>query len=394
MARGFCPNHECPNTDVLDTERPCPTCGREVGELTPKEYWRTRTIKLMHSHEIAEIAEIQEVARRALGEASLVPKAQESEDEAARQDQESALDVSSAEVTELLRESEEIMGGGVEAEQVGTVWEIEEVMDVEEHMVDAAGVTSERGLTEPEMEAPGSAEAGEAEMTHEGERGLEELSETPDRESMEPDAAEQKGSDASEEETNPSELLQVEGSSESVSELEEPERAMAMVESERHTGIETLEGVSEVEEVPFVEGLLGAGIDADLMEDESTRMEPMGEEESDTSRQVGEADGVEDIADVREGESPDDAADAELSEWKRSEQVHRESSEEIASPIELPVGGGVERPASPVRIITFREGGMEIGICPYCGRFVRGSDLSRHKLKHRVRKAFGLQGED
>ena len=394
MARGYCPNQECPNTDVLDDARPCPTCGREVKELSPREYWRARTIKMMHAHEIAEIAEIQEVARRTLGEASVVPKVQAAEDAPPSQEQEGPVEAGLADSAEPLTGSEEIIGG--EAELVGSAWEIENVATVEELMPsEAAGAISEEESAELEAEeTSGGAEATavEPEPISKDFGEPEDSSEEPEDRSQESEALEQAGSETSDKETEPSDASHEVLTSESMREGVELESESAPSESEAtaNEGGRVLEDILEVEDVSFVEGLLSVAADFQAPEEESAESERGYEEVP--SGEVSEA---KEIAELEGGgELPGEAADAESSEWKRSELLRKESAEEVSAPMEILVEGGMEKPASPVRIITFREGGTEIGICPFCGRFVRGSDLARHKLKHRVRNVFGFQAGD
>ncbi len=390
MARGYCPNQECPNIDVLNGERPCPTCGREVKELTPREYWRARTIKMMHAHEIAEIAEIQEVARRALGEASVVPKAQMPEEEAPREEREDPVEAGLADSAEPLTGSEEIIGG--EMELVASAWEIENVAEVEESLMpEAVGAIFEEESVEHDVqEAPGGLEATAALELKPiaSDYAEEESREEPEDRSLESKDLEQTESEISEHETKPSDASYDMMNAERKLDGVEPESESEASEEEDRV----LEEISEVEDVPFVEGLLSVAANFQFPEEESAESEPRYEEEEVPSGEVSEAKEIDELEEG--GESPSEPADTELSEWKRSEVLRKESAEEVSPPMDLLVEGDVERPASPVRIITFREGGTEIGICPFCGRFVRGSDLARHKLKHRVRNVFGFQPGD
>ncbi len=391
MGRGYCPNQECPNIDVLDDQRPCPTCGREVKELSPREYWRARTIKMMHAHEIAEIAEIQEVARRAMGEASVVPKAQMPEDAPPRQEQEGPVEASLADSAEPLIGSEEIIGG--EAELVASAWQIENVAEVEESLMpEAAGAISEEESVEHEVEeAPGDLKATavfELEQIVSDDAEPEESRGEPEDRSQESEDLEQTEGEISDHEIKPSDASHDLMTSEPKLDGVEPESESEA--SDEEGGV--LEEFSEVEDVPFVEGLLSVSANFQSPEEESAESEPGYEEEEVPSGEVSEAKEIDELE--GEGESPGEAADAELSEWKRSEVLRKEAAEEVSPTMDLLVEGNVERPASPVRIITFREGGTEIGICPFCGRFVRGSDMARHKLKHRVRNVFGFQAGD
>ncbi len=353
MARGFCPNQECPHIDFLDTERPCPTCGREAKELTPKEYWRTRTIKLMHTNEIAEIAEIQEVARRVLGEASPVPNVQEPERSSVRQDQEGTDEVRLADLGEPLSHAEEIEDSEPQVELVELAREIEEVSQVEGSLaVGAAG-------------------------------------ETPRGESVQAERAVQVSIEGSETAVERGAISAVKGSSELFPYLESES---ALSETAEREGRELSEAVSVIENVFPIEGSRGVGADLEDIEDEWTKRGREEGEGTETMEEVSEIQGVEEIEELEgETEAPTDAWKLELTELRSDVSILKGPIEEVAAPERLPNDGGVGRPASAVRIITFREGSMEIGICPYCGLFVKGRDLGRHKLKHRVRNALSLQ---
>ncbi len=398
MARGYCPNQECPNIDVLGTERPCPTCGREVREATPKEYWRTRTIKMMHAHEIAEIAEIQEVARRAMGEASIVPKAQEPESPTVKQEEMGKEEADSVEAEVSAGEPEEVLSEKDLAGADEPAGELEEVQYPE-------------GLTETPINSEGldlplqSLAIGEMEE-------IMLLAETTEIKEIEPqDKLNPESIETAQEQELERQLTAAHAPEDAARDMDR--EASASEDSTAPKGLdetskvevslpasleqegEVLENVSEVEEVPFVEGLLDADVAHALVEGEVGLSEEGEETDRGGSEEASVAESIDRFDGREEGsEPPFEVTRPESPVWRRDELVLKSVPEEASLIERLPDDGGVERPASAVRIITFREGSTEIGICPYCGRFIRGSDLSRHKLKHRVRNVLGLQGED
>jgi hypothetical protein len=330
---------------------------------------------MMHAHEIAEIAEIQEVARRALGEASLVPKAQVSEDTSPRQEQEEVDDIATTYGAEGMITPEESAENKLES--VETLSEVEGVDEVEELTPSATTSPTRDGELEEregeELEAASLVSESEVPPGEEGE--VEESEVEPGSGALESEAAERFSVEFPELGVDRVDARQEESASDDV---EEP-------------GVWVTQVISEVDEVPFIEGLVGTKNELEFEEEESVQDESRETEET-PSGEVSEAQEIAELED--RDEAPRESVDEQQTEWKRPEALDRESAEEVSAPLELSVEGGVERPASPVRIITFREGGTEIGICPYCGRFVRGSDLARHKLKHRVRSALGLQTGD
>lgn len=228
MVKGFCPNRECPNIDILDLGRRCPSCGSELEEVTPREYWRARTIKMMHEREVAVITEIEEAARKSPDEASLVPEAEESEKTPAPE-------------------------------------ELERIEEVDSAL---------------EAAAPDSTKASE-------------------------------------------------------------------------TDDQPVEFAGETESS---EEVVGSGV-------------------------VGEIE-------------PSGQADLEIVGEERSEETIQQKLEQPESLEPFPAEHGIESPSSALRIITFGAEGGDIGICPYCGLFIKSSDLRRHKLKCRVRNALGIQAGD
>ncbi len=331
---------------------------------------------MMHAHEIAEIAEIQEVARRTLGEASVVPKAQKSEDTSPNQEFEDADDAAVADSAEPLVSLEE--SSSVEVEAVSTGFEIESAGEVEELMPFAVvrAIQEEEVGEDDEEESKGELEAADLlsqrELALGEEVELVESKEDLERTALEAEIAKPSISESSEQMVDRDDV-------------DRDELAIVDIEVEREANPDE---ISQVDDAPLAEGVVGAKVELEPQEEESIHDEPRKDEETVPSGEVSEA---QEIAELdHRGEYAGEVGDAELAEWKRPEALHKETATEVSAPVELPVEGGVEHPTSPVRIITFREGGTEIGICPYCGRFVRGSDLARHKLKHRVRNVFGF----